>query len=50
MCDNTVDKYAHAIGSVVDCCKTQKICDKAFPSAIKFFQSKLFRYCPFIHY
>ena len=38
-CNKAVDIYAPALGSVLDCYKTQKMCDKAlciFPSTIKF--------------
>ena len=29
LCNKAVDDYAHVLGSVPDCYKTQKICDKA---------------------
>ena len=37
MCDNAVDNYAHALESVPDFYKTQKICNKAVSYSAKQF-------------
>ena len=29
MCDDAVDNYVYALGSLSDCYKTQKMCNKA---------------------
>ena len=29
MCNKAVNNYPHALGFVAECCKTQKMCDKA---------------------
>ena len=54
MCNKAADSYAHSLGSIPNCYKAQKICDKAastYPSTIQFIQEmfdKAFETCPFL--